>query len=301
MLGQFSKSFEVMRHGEKNPQGGLSEKGVEGIRKYVREDLIHKIENYPDGTVIVFFPSNVGRAKDTRTVFEEELGDLFGQDPEHYDTVDIKDVDKIKDFSRNKEKKVLITNASQQTRIGYKGSEVDPWIDEFSRRGKDFEGSDDMTGKLWLATNEEIGNLKEEIGEKYPDVDQNDLKPSNFHDTPEHEAAEQIKWMLRLLEIASKNFPENPVKIFATSHNVLTDFAAMKLLDMPLTRESLEGLGGNVRGFLEPHSVDIRGDKVVVKFRDKVNEFDASRLEQILEELQQESKERQKMWEEHSL
>jgi len=301
MPEQFNKSFEIMRHGEKDPQGGLSDKGVEEIKKYVREDLIHQIKNYPDGTVVVFFPSNVGRAKDTRTVFENELDDLFEDDPEHYDVVDIQDVDKIENFAGNKEKKLLITNASHQTRIGYKETRVDPWINEFSRREKDFKKNDDMIGKLWLATNEEIENLKEEIAEKYPDVDQKDLKPSNFKDTPEHEAAEQIKWMLRLLQIANKHFPENPVKIFATSHNVLTDFAAMKLLDIPLTRQSLEELGGNVRFFLEPHSVDIQGDKVVVKFRDKINEFDASRLESILNELKEESEARQKMWDEYDL
>jgi hypothetical protein len=301
MPEQFDKSFEIMRHGEKDPQGGLSEKGVAGIREYVRKDLIHQIENYPDGTVIVFFPSNIGRAKDTRTVFEDELGSLLEQDTKHYDTVNIQDVGRIKNFSGDKTKKFLIKDAGHQSLIGYKGAKVDPWIDEFSRRGKDFEGSDDMTGKLWLATDEEMGELKKEIAEKYPNVDQSDLKPSNFNDTPEHEAAEQIKWMLVLLEIANKHFPENPVKIFATSHNVLTDFAAIKLLDMPLTRTSLEELGGNVRGFLESHNVDIQGDKVVIRFRDKVNEFDVSRLEKILKELKAESEARKKMWVEHNL
>lgn len=301
MSEQFDKSFEIMRHGEKDPQGGLSEKGVEDIKNYVKEDLMHRIENFPEGTVIVFFPSNVGRAKDTRTVFEEELGGLFEQDPEHYDTIDIQDVDKVKDFAGKKEKKILITNAGEQTPIGYKDSKVDPWIGEFTRREKDFEKDDDMIGKLWLSTEKEIDALRQEIVKQYPDIDPDDLKPSNFHDTPEHEAAEQIRWMLRLLKISNKHFPENPVKIFATSHNVLTDFASMKLLDMPLTRESLEELGGNVRDFLESHSVDIQGDKVVVKFRDQTNEFDIDKLENILEELKQESEDRRKMWNDNNL
>ena len=118
------------------------------------------------------------------------------------------------------------------------------------------------------------------MSEQYPEVDINDIKPSNFFETPEDDAEKKIRFMIKTLKIAQKYFPDNPVKIFGISHSVRSDFAAMKLLGINISAKAFEEIGG-ARDYLESHKVTIKDGKVIVSFRGQQNEFSVDELAKI--------------------
>ncbi|MCK5511044.1 hypothetical protein KAI65_05930 [Candidatus Parcubacteria bacterium] len=151
---------------------------------------------------------------------------------------------------------------------------------EFWRRLDDFKFNENLIAKLWAAQPEEIDMIKQEVKEQYPEVDINDIKPSNFFETPEDDAEKKIRFMIKTLKIAQKYFPDNPVKIFGISHSVRSDFAAMKLLGINISAKAFEEIGG-ARDYLESHKVTIKDGKVIVSFRGQQNEFSVDELAKI--------------------
>lgn len=294
------REFEVMRHAEKTSEGNISEQGkldiIEKAKEYFKE-----IENYSDGTVISFMPSNVGRTQETRDIFEEELKKLLSKNSDKYQIIDVNNLEDIKKINKDETKKTLIVGLGQSTLIGFSLKKNDKAGEEFVRRKDDFKGDEDLIGKLWAAKPEELEDIKREIEEKYKDVNLGDIKPSNFHTTPEEVAKSQLQWTMRMLKIINKHFPENEVKLFGVSHNISTDFLSMKLLGKSISASTINEWGGKVRQYLESHKLDIDGEKIKFLYRGEERELDESLLDSILKELDEESKNRKKMWKEKNI
>jgi hypothetical protein len=166
---------------------------------------------------------------------------------------------------------------------------------EWQRLIKTYKIDENLAGKIWSANPEELKKLKDENSE----INSQDIKPSNFEQTPEELTANQLKWMKRVLDI-SRKFTNSPVKLYGISHNFSTDFAALKLLGKALDATTIQESGGG-RKFLESHQVKIEGGKIHVSFRGMEREFDEGELEDIIKSLKQESEQRKEMWKNDNL
>lgn len=282
--------FDIKRHGNKGPDGNLSEEGKEKIKEQTAE-IIKEIELSPEGTIIGFVPSNIGRTQETRDKFEEEITKNF-ENKDEYEILDINQADEIK-AAIEKKKKVLIKGFAYSSLLGFKpGKGIGK---EWQRLIKTYKIDENLVGRIWAANPEELKKIQEEN----PEINSQDIKPSNFTQTPEELTANQLKWMKRVLDI-SREFTNSPVKLYGISHNFSTDFAALKLLGKQLDAKTIEESGGG-RNFLESHQVRIEGGKIYVSYRGMEREFDESELEDIIKNLKEESKQRKEMWKKEDL
>lgn len=289
-MEKFSQ-FEVIRHGHKQGEH-LSEQGREEAIEKAKE-IYGNLESLPQSAVVCLFSSNIGRSIDTKNAIEGELRNIMSGD-ENTEFIAISDVEKIRELANDLSKRIVITETAPQTSLSWKTSEEHPADEAFDKYKKRY-GTEDAAGKVWIAREDEIPTLKEEFKEKYPEVDSEDIKPSEYRMTPEEFVISFLKFMERVNESAKKNFPDRPVYIVAVSHNFNADFLTLALLDMPLNLSSINELGGSFRGFVESSKFTIKDEGISSEYRGKEVESDKT-IEDIRKDLQVGMEERKREW-----
>ena len=292
-------TFEMMRHSKKDSEGNISPEGREMAEKDAQETF-ERIEAMPNGSVICMIPSNVGRAVETKEIIEKTIEELMTND-EHKDDyiiVNLGEDDTLEIAKNNPNKKLLLKHELFSVDIGI--PEVDgenKTQDTFIKYLKQFGWDEDAVGKLWACKNEELNDLSKEMEEKNEGGGK-DLNPSEFFVTPELITITQLQWLKDVKDVAAKFFPDRPVLATGVTHNIQTDYAMMRLLGMPISYESIKKLGGRLSDFLEKGSITIDGENITVKFRDQEVSFNDRSIESIINNLEQEGKEREKKWQE---
>ncbi len=283
--------FEVIRHGHKQGEQ-LSEKGREEALEKAKE-IYGNIESLPQSAVVCLFSSNIGRSIDTKNTIEGELRNIMSGD-ENTEFIAINDVEKIKELANDLSKRIVITETAPQTSLSWKTTEEHPADEAFDKYKKRY-GTEDAAGKVWIARENELPALKEEFRAKYPEVDSEDIKPSEYKMTPEEFVISFLKFFERVNESAKKNFPERPVYIVAVSHNFNADFLTLALLDMPLSVASINELGGDFRGFVESSKFTIKDNEISSEYRGKEVESHKT-IDDIRKDLQSGMEERKAEW-----
>ncbi|MFA6436971.1 MAG: hypothetical protein WC242_02535 [Candidatus Paceibacterota bacterium] len=287
------QSFEVLRHGEKDETGHISEDGREKIRDRAKE-LFEEIKTYPEGTVIAFMPSNIERTQKTRDIFEETLISLFNEAGQGYRILDVHDIGEIQKIDSSTKEKVLIKGLSYSSLIGIPKT-GDPRGAKLFEKSRQIFGNEGFAVKTWAAWSpEELAQLRQEMLKENPEAPVAEFD-TTFFGSPEQVTIKQIRWLMSMMEINQGHFPNNEIKLFGISHNANTDFLVMKLLGMPINAAGLDEIGG-ARNYLEGHKIDIENGRVKISYRDQEREFDEEDLKKIIEELEKETEERKKRW-----
>jgi broad specificity phosphatase PhoE len=284
------KRFETVRHGEKQGEK-LSEVGVGQAKEKARE-LLDEIKTSPNGSIFYIMSSNVGRAIETRDIIENELK-ILAQEEQGIEFISVQDIKRIKQVKGDKSKKYIITDIQPTTALGF--NERTPSLLAFLKFKTIYKNNEDLIGKTWAAKPEELEGLKDKIRQEIPDLDVSQINPKEFEETPEEAALKYICLMRRMAEITEKYFPNHPFKCLQIGHNLSADFAAIAILGRDISIESIEKIGGKFRQFLESAYFEVRGGKIVTKYRDQeVEQY--KNLDEIIEDLKKASEERKRWW-----
>ncbi len=287
-MSEFKTTFETIRHGAKEGRD-LSEVGVEQAKQKAQE-ILDLIDKMPKGAVLNIIPSNVGRAVETRNVIEQELNELC-QGRDDIELISVQDIPRIEAAKDNFDKKYVITEIQPQKLLGF--TEKTPSSAAFLEYEKEF--GEDFVGKIWMARKNEFEEIRQEIGQEFPDKTTIEFNPSDFVSTPEEAAMRYLRLMRRMDEIMRKYFPNQELRSVNVGHNVAADFMVMAAMDLSLDYEHFKRFGEKFRQPIESSEVVIEEDTLKVSYRgqEEVVEKD---LKQIIEELKTKSEERKEEW-----
>ncbi len=284
-------NFETIRHGDKNVDGTLSERGGEQAREKAVE-LYERIQNAPLGSIIYLTPSNVGRAVETRNEIETELQELCAEDPS-VEFVPINTLKERPEIKSNFTKKFVVTEVQPQSIIGFK-ADTD-YVPAWKEYGKKFSGNEYFTMLAWVAKPEELESVKGELHEAFPETDTDSIRPSDFVRTPEEEAIRYLRLSARMREITESHFPGHEYVNIQVGHNT-ADFSVLALMGKDISAENLKTyLHGRSRNFLESATFENKDGKIIVRYRENETEQEKD-LGEIIKELEQKSEERKLAW-----
>lgn len=284
-------NFETIRHGDKNADGTLSERGREQAREKAIE-LQQRILEAAPGSIIYLIPSNVGRAVQTRDEIEATLKELCAEDP-NIEFVSVQSVPKMPEIKKDFTRKFIVTEIEPQSIIGFK-SDTD-YIPAWKEYGKQFSGNEYYTMLTWVVKPEELASVKHELHEAFPEADLDNLQPADFMRTPEEEAIRYLRLSARMAKITESHFPNHEYLNIQVGHNT-ADFSVLALMGKDISAENLKTyLQGRSRNFLESATFENKDGKIIVKYRD--NEVEQEKdLDEVIEVLEQKSQERKLAW-----
>ncbi len=285
--------FETIRHGDKNADGSLSEKGVEQSKEKAVE-LYEEIKSAEGGSVFFILPSKVGRAKQTGREIELKLKELFsGQSDVEF--ISVQDVARrMQETKDNFDRKFIITELQPTSSIGF-DAETD-YLPAWKEYGKKLGGNEYNVLRLWATKSEEMGSVGAEMQEKFNTLDITQLQPKDFVRTPEEEALNYLRLSKRMAEIVEKYFPGHSFKNIQVGHNP-ADFSVLALMGKEISAQNLRELwNGKSRDFVESAKFEVKKGRIVVKYRDHETTEETS-LEEVIKKLERQSAERKLAWE----
>ena len=289
---------ENIRHGDKNKDGSLSDAGREQAREKAQE-LFGQIREADPGTVVYVTSSSVGRAAETGQEIETELRNLC-HGISKIEFIDVHDEEEIKRAKNEPSKKFVITGIQPSSLIGFTKEQKGilkptPYLEAWGNYGKKFGGDDYATMLVWVAQPQEMGDLRNILGKKFPGLEASNLNPADFVQTPEEEAIKYLRLMKRTKEITSTHFPGRPVMEFQVGHNV-AETATLALMGKEINLQNLkELLDGQGRGFLESAVFEERDGTIFVSYRGTHTRIKKS-FEDVIQELERQSELRKSAW-----
>ncbi len=282
--------FESMRHGHKEGEN-LSEKGREQAKEKAKA-LLEEVQQSEAGTIFFVIPSNIGRAKETRSLIEAELTELVASDS-GITLIDVHDVEKLQAANNNFTKKYIITGIQPTRALGlHLGTQMQETYLDLRNDIKD----EDLVAKTWIAKPEEVSTVQDEIRRKVSGhIPMGKIRPERFEGTPEEAALHHIRLMKALQGLQQKHFPYHPTKALQVNHSPHADFAFMALAGKELSLQTVEEMGGKFRDFLEAAKIDLQDDEITIEYRG--HEFiNHASLDEVIATLKTQSEQRRREW-----
>ncbi len=309
-----------MREGEPRFEMGISrhapkpKKGVESdIRKeeidkdQAREavgpkaqELLSRLNEAPVGTVMALEPSNVIRAKQTRDLLAEKLGEML-EGRRDISLVSLGETEEgaakvLGEVRANREMKYIIADLRPTWLLGSKENE--PMVAAANKWNNRFGGNENLRGSLWASHKSERPRLRQKLLETGIDVSLEELNPAEFKHTPEEAALRQIRWMQAMRKIGERYFPNRSLILEGISHNIRADFASLALMGEDISLESIDRiLEGKFREpFARSSTTFLADGSVEVTNRGMTMKYDRDEFENLLKRIRQNSEIRKKEW-----
>ena len=264
------------------------------------KSLLENLEQAPQGTIMALESSNIGRASQTVDLFIKKFKEML-TNREDIEMVELASNEEesesiLEKIRENPNKKFIITNLRPTWLLGFKENDKNvPTINKWKNK---LRGNEDFLGKVWSVQSNEISLLHNELINAGFDIEEEEIKPSEFSATPEEQALRQIRFMQGMKSVGEKHFPGRPLILEGVSHNMRSDFTSLALLGEDISVETINRvLGGKFRLPFERSSVTFSADNnVKVSYRGFEKEYSDLDFKKIIEGLREKAKSRKEEW-----
>ena len=264
------------------------------------KSILENLEHAPEGTVMALEPSNVKRANQTRELFIGKLGELL-KDREDIEIVSLSENPEeseaiLQTIKENPQKKYIIANLRGSWLIGFK--ENDQSLPIVNKWKNILKGNENLLGKVWAAQADEIPLLTKELRAEGIVINEVDVRPQEFQNTPEDQVVPFMKWLQAVEKIGQDRLPNRSLILEAISHNLRSDYTILSLLGENISVESINRvLGGEFRQPFERSSVIFNNDgSVTIKYRKIEKTYPRQEFDQIIDQVRAHGEERKKEW-----